>query len=171
MNKYDAIIAAQAIYSMLGKALGTKDPSNLRGVLDARYNALYKQTGGKSYDLMIGGQEVGTYTFKKNKDKKELHVSIEDYYAFRSWIINSDFLDVLIDEILANPKTLVDFIKQTGEIPNGASVEEHVIQGGISERGALKVDFDKVRKALGGDFSPAIEAVNDTKLLNEGNEE
>ena len=171
MNKLDAIIAAQAIYKELGDRLNTKDPSNLRGVLDAHYKALNKQTGGRSFDVMIGGVDVGTYTFAKKKDRIVKDLVITDRKKFAEWIKDSDLLiDVLINTLMEKPYILEGYLKMTGELPDGIDWEERTIEGGISERGTLRVRFEDVRKALAGDFSPAIETIYDTNLLNEGGE-
>ena len=176
MNKLDAIIAAQAVYKELGDRLSTKDPSNLRGVLDAHFKALYKTTGGRSYDLMIGGIDVGTYTFAKKKDRVVKDLVITDREKFANWLKDSDndndmLIDMLINTLMSEPHILEGYINASGELPDGIDYEERTIKGGISERGTLKVRFEDVRKALAGDFSPAIEAMHDTKLLDEGSEE
>lgn len=162
MQRLDAIIAAQAIYSELGKRLKTNDPTNARGELDAHFAAQREATGGRSFDLMVNGEEVGTYTFPKSKEKTVAQIDIDDMPAYRLWCEENGLME------LPKPEAVMRWINETGELPDGATVAEVVEGGGTAKRGTLRVDFDRVRRAVGGDFAPAIEGIGDIARLEGG---
>ena len=161
MQRLDAIVAAQAIYSELGKRLKTNDPTNARGELDRHFGRLRKESGARSFDLTINGQEVGTYSFPKRKEKTALKLSIDDPKAYRCWCEENGLLE------LPALQSVWQWVQDTGELPEGATLTETTEGGNTAERGTLRVDFSKVRAALDGDFSPALEGM-DTMRLEEG---
>ena len=163
MQRLDAIIAAQAIYSELGKRLKTNDPLNARGELDAHFAALRESSGARSFDLTVNGEEVGTYTFSKSKEKTVPQLDITDMHAFYSWCDENGLLQ------LPKAETVRQWITETGELPDGAVVAEVTEGGQTAKRGTMRVDFDKVRHAVGGDFAPAIEGINDMAMLEGSN--
>lgn len=161
MERIDAIIAAQAVYSELGKRLKTNDPHNARGELDAHFSAQRKATGARSFDLVVNGEEVGSYTFPKRKEKTVTRIDVDDVPAYRVWCESNGLME------LPSAERVLRWIEETGELPDGARVAEVTEGGGTAERGTLRVSFDKVRKAIGGDFAPAIEGMRPAGLIEE----
>lgn len=153
MDRIDGIIAAQAIYSELGKRLKTNTEGNARGELDGHFRDLRDRTGARSFDLRINGQEVGTYSFAKSKGKAAYTLRIENESAYRRWCEENGLME------LPSVASVAQWVEYTGELPEGATIERTPAE--TTERGTLRVDFEKVKKAVGGDFAPALQAVNE----------
>lgn len=115
----------QALYKRVAEEMSTGNPDNLRGRADAELRRRYEETGAKSYDAILFGRKVGTWSVNVSNgapERIEEVLSVRDWGAFRQWMeLNPD--DVL--EYVAQ-EAAVDFcewnVARTGELPDGARV-------------------------------------------------
>lgn len=147
-------IVAQALYKGIAGVVSTKDPGSLRHELDEHFLALYEQTGGKSYELKVAGQKVGTasVTVKDGEYEEQQRENVADMGAFRSWCIDNGLVKTEPDWAAVRRHMAV-----TGEVPDGMSVETvRVPVKSPVRRVTLRVDVAKVEGALGSRLAPAV---------------
>lgn len=81
----ERLAIAQAIYKAIAAAISTKDPESLRGQVDSSILENYQRTGGKTYDMLLRGRKVGTYSIRFSKAEHRTTVAIVDEDAFAQW--------------------------------------------------------------------------------------
>lgn len=81
----ERLAIAQAIYKAVAAAISTKDPESLRGQVDSSILENYQRTGGKTYDMLLRGRKVGTYSIRFSKAEHRTTVAIVDEDAFAQW--------------------------------------------------------------------------------------
>jgi len=136
------LAVAQAVYRRVGAIVSTKDPDSLRAQCDADMRANFENTGAKSYDVVIDGSKVGTYSVKTSKPKKNVDLRVVDMKAYVEWCCQNSCMTT--DDAQARRK-----FEETGEVPDGCEVVEIETAGGYSGT-VLKVDEEAVADAVGG---------------------
>lgn len=160
LDKVEQLAVLQALQNRIGDMVKTKDPDNLRGQVDRMMVERYESDplAGKSYDVKLFGEKVGTYSLTVSKAKpqsKRLDIDILDPVEFRQWCADMGFLEV-------NMKAVDDYVKATGNVPEGCepiTVIEPEIFGGEVTRTTLKVEPEKVAHVLGhelGEFTVGL---------------
>lgn len=151
----ERLAVLQAIYNAIGADLKTGVSDNLRGQVNGAYLDLYEQTGAKSFEVRVGGQKVGTYSFDAVKGKpartySELEVT--DLDALRA-DETTEWLEwcgrYIIDHI---EELAVAYCAETGELLDGVELVERTVPAtpdGIKPGGTLRVQAPKVADALG----------------------
>ena len=148
---------AQALYKKLGEIVGTNDPDNLRGQVDAYFMDAYKQTHARSFDVMIGEDKVGTYSITRTDPKEHTSITWEDDEAVKAWIADNDMVEI-------NEATLLRHFLETGEMPPSCELMQWESPARLTP--TLRVDPDKVESALKGNLPQAIAG-----LIGGGHEE
>lgn len=160
----------QAIFKSLAEQVDTKSETSLRHKVDEYFAELQEQTGARTFDLKINDELVGTYTRRKNKEKRERaenHLNINNRVSLEKWL--AGVTDVELREYALD--TLDDFARykwqHDGELPYGCTVETIIIPGEAeSYTGVLKVDPQLVAGALKGHLPDTV-----IGLLEGGNDE
>ena len=161
MNPIELLALKQAIYKAVANDVKTKEPDNLRGKIDEYYRNVYEQTGGKSFNVNLDGEKVGTYTLKFSKPRESQTIQcfvVDDYIELAEWY------DKLPDEEIRmycarNLGEIAEFYwAEYGEIPDGCQLEyidtEPVPEQLIS--GDLRIDPKAVEKVMGERLGPAV---------------
>lgn len=153
----EQLAVAQAVYKAVASVVGTKDPDNLRGVVDDKVISMYQATGAKSFDIKVKGSKVGSISVRLTKPKKGKTVVVTDRDAFEEWALGEGLAHletkptVVMDEDAILHNALND-----GEIPNGCTVvdvDEPEKVTGTTLRGC---DPLKVSDALGDGFEDKV---------------
>lgn len=160
LSDIERFIVKQAVLNAVADDVKTNVPDNLRGRLDSAMKASYYENpmAGKSYDLKLMGQKVGTYslTVSKGKPSKvEQSFEVDDHMAFAEWAENMGFVTVDMDAVMAH-------FKDTGEVPEGCSPVEVVtpeVVGGVVTRTTVRVDSAEVARVLGPMLEPVAYAL------------
>lgn len=195
-SNLENLTIAQAIYKAVSEAVSTKDPDSLRSRVDAETIEGYERTGCKSYDLMLRGTKVGTYSIRFSKAVNKTLIVVRDPLAFGRWAYANNLakkqIQLTIDVEDWMPENLVDIeyhiTEQTWR--DGIAQEKYVVdddaldvarENGEVPDGCepqvidepstpigtlLKVDPALVAAALGDMLSGAVRG-----LLTEGGEE
>lgn len=116
-----------AIQSMVKKALATGGKDNLRDMVNEEFAAMCEADGKLGHDILVNGQKVGRYTFKRMKGKpahNELKVSAYDYNRILS-SGNADFTAWLKEYMEQHIGELAEqYVKETGDVSlEGVHVE------------------------------------------------
>lgn len=161
MKDTERLAFAQALYKAVSELVSTKNPDSLRSAVDGYYLKLYDETGAKSFNVTINGEDVGTYSLKFSKEQPQqtrTELEIYDFEELAKWF--NDKTDEEIRYYVA--LNLGDFARYCfnveGEIPQGcrpkeiitAAVEKHCIGG------ALRVDTSKVAQAMRGQLGQSV---------------
>lgn len=162
MTKVEELIVKQAFLNAVGEDLKTKDPDNLRGQVDQMMREAYEQNpmAGKSYDLKLLGQKVGTYSLTVSKDKpsrEELTLEINDRAEFMAWAEENGYV-----EKVADMDAVLEDMRKGGVVPDGCTPAKVVIPGtvgGIVTRTTVKVDEGEVMRVLGHQLEPIAYAL------------
>lgn len=170
MNEIEQLAIMQALYNVIGGEVKTGDPSNLRGRVNDIYRGYYEQSHGKSYDVQLDGQSVGTYTFPKTKAepaKTVTTIEVVDYNMLRAYE-DDNWLDWIGRWTVEHIGELArEYVEQTGEVLPGVDVRVEEIPAkpaGIRPNGTLRVYPDKVAQAMGPRLGEAVRG-----LLEGGN--
>lgn len=152
LSNVEKLIVKQAFVSAVADDTKTKDPSNSRGRLDAMMEESYYSNplAGRSFDLKLLGEKVGSYTLTVSKGKPaktERTLEITDNDAFMAWAEANGYVEKVADM----DAILADFM-EGGEIPEGCEPGEIVIPevvGGKVTRSKMRIDSTKVADVLG----------------------
>lgn len=159
LNDVERLAIAQTLYKIAGELVDTKNPDSLRGNVDEQFRQLYEQTGSKSFDVKLNGQDVGTYSIRFSKPKESEArewFEVYDYFELGEWF--NEIPDSIIRDYVAT--NLSDFaewyLKTNGEIPPGCGMEKLITPATEKQYigGILKVDVEKVKEAVSG-FLPS----------------
>ena len=161
MRDIERLAILQAIYKAVGEAVDTKNPDSLRGQVDARYRELYYETGAKSYDVVMDGEKVGTYSMRFSKPTAEDHhieLAITDREEFDRYITDGVNLADAVEFVREHPMEFTSWMFETsGDIAPGCGVNETYIPAIDPQLmgGTLKIDQEKViakaRQLVGAD--------------------
>lgn len=152
LNDMERLFVGQALFKRLGEQMSTKDPDSLRGREDQLLAARYAASGAKSYDAVLLGRKVGTYSVKVSKQTPkatETVFSVQSTPAATEWARQNpgEVADYVQDH-------LEDFLRycweRYGEIPDGCTVTEVDVPArpGRVTGTTLKVDPHEVSIAL-----------------------
>ena len=161
-NDIERLAFAQAVYKAAAEIVSTKDPSNLRAVVDEHYKDLYEQTGAKSFEVRINVEKVGTYSVKVSKATKEDSVQrleVKDPEELLRWLEGTDDL---MSYIKAHAVEFAqEHFARTGEIPDGCTVTNVTIPAKPEtySGGSIRIDPQKVADALGAQLPDAMNAL------------
>ena len=153
-NDVERLAFAQALFKMAAKLVDTKDPDSLRAKVDRGYKELYEQTGSKSFDVMLNGQQVGTYSIRFSKPKQEekrYSFEVVDYEKlaryFTSEITDAECRD-FASSFLAMFAEYV--FNASGEILDGCDVIPIITPATEKQYigGVLKIDSEQVQEAV-----------------------
>ena len=161
-NDVERLAIAQAFYKMAAELVDTKNPDSLRSVVDRGYKELYERTGSKSFDVMVDGHQVGTYSIRFSKPKQEeTHTSFEvtDYEK-----LARDFDEHVTDEqcrsfVALNMREFAEHVFYAdGELMEGCELVPIITPAAERQYmgGTLKVDPQAVRDAMGELLPPGI---------------
>lgn len=160
LTDVEKLIVKQAIFNAIADDVKTKEPSNLRGRLDEAMKESYygNPMAGKSYDLRLLGQKVGTYSLTVSKGKpQEVRRSFEvrDVEKFKAWAQENGFMAI-------DMKAVESHFAATGEVPEGCAGTEVIVPevvGGVVTRTTVKVDQAEVGRVLGPQIQPIVYAL------------
>lgn len=161
-NDIEKLALAQAVYNAVGAEVKTKDPSNLRGRVDAYYREAYELHHGKSYDVQVAGQKVGTYSITTTKPKKgrlEEEFELKDDGEFSEWLGAQSLEDICTFAAEHHDEYALWHFERTGEVPEGCTLLRLAVQdedGGEISRTTFKVDAQKVAQALGASLGEGV---------------
>lgn len=152
LSNVEKLIVKQAFFNAVADDLKTRDPDNLRGQVDEAMKDAYRDNpmAGKSYDLKLMGQKVGTYSLTVSKGKPqrvETTLQVEDRDEFMAWAEENGYV-----EKVADMDAIISDFARDGVIPNGCAPVETVIPevvGGEITRTTVKVDEAEVARVLG----------------------
>ena len=144
---------AQALFKVIKEEVGTDNPHNLRGEVDAimreRFNkARELGIAPKSFDVEIDGEKVGTYSITTSKPKPaetRMEIQVDSNAALLEWALEHGYANV-------DMKAVQSHFDSTGEIPGGCEiipVDIPADKGGSITRTTLKIDPKKVSYSLG----------------------
>lgn len=167
LTDVERLAVAQAFQKAVGDLTATKDPDNLRGRVDAEMvGAFYSNPmAGKSFDLKLLGEKVGTYSMTVSKPKPqkvERILDVKDSKAFREWAERGGFMEV-------DMAAVQEHFEESGEVPEGCDIATLVTpadEGGAVTRTTLKVEPEAVARVLGGQLPEVT-----TELLEGGFDE
>lgn len=150
----EQLAIAQGLYKQIAGAVSTKDPDSLRASIDRQVIRDYLDSGIKSRDLRVNGEKVGTYSVRIAKPKTERVMSETDHEAFVKWAGENPELCTLF--ALNQAAKLAQFALETaGELPDGYEFQE-VVTPEHAAGTTLKVDVEKVAKAMSGELPSAV---------------
>lgn len=162
MNEIEQLAIEQALYNIIGADLKTGNPDNLRGRVNQVFLAYNEQTHGRSYDVQLNGESVGTYTFPKTKAepaKTVTTIEVVDYAMLRAYE-DDNWLDWQGRWVMEHIGELArEYVEQTGEVLPGVDVRVEEIPAkpaGIRPNGTLRVQPQKVADALGNQLGTAV---------------
>ena len=89
LTDMERLAIAQALFKAIGSVVSTKDPDSLRGRVDAQAIANYKSTGAKSFDLMLNGAKVGSFTVRLSKAVHRVDFVAADREACLRWCVEN----------------------------------------------------------------------------------
>ena len=164
MEEFNELMAkvaiAQAVYKTVAEYVSTKSDDNLRAEFDRAVLEAYDQSGAKSFDINIGNATVGTVSVRKSKEREECSLSVYDQAAFEKWLLNTGLGHT---EIVYNENSVIEYFTNTGEMPEGASIDLVRIPEQVTGT-TLRINTDKVADALAGELPQAV-----SNLLTGGN--
>lgn len=151
LNDVEKLAVAQAFMNAVGKLTETKNVGNLRGRVDGMMKERFYEDpmAGKSYDVRLLGQKVGTYSLTVSKPKpssERVEFEVKDPHALFDWAIREGCVNVDMEAVMQR-------FKETAEVPDGCSPITVVVPsepGGVVTRTTLKVDEAAVAERLGG---------------------
>lgn len=85
LNDFQNLAIAQAIYQAIGGVVSTKGEGSLRKKIDDIAKKDYEESGIKSRNIVIDGQNVGTLTVRESADTREKVLRVNDRDAFTKW--------------------------------------------------------------------------------------
>ena len=161
-NPIERLAIEQAVYNSIGADLKTGRTDNLRGEVNGFYLDLYQSTGATSFDVRLGGQKVGTYSFPRVKGEPEREVTelrVTDHAAmmaddsdeFADWL--TEWMKAPLDELA------VQYATETGELLDGMEYVTSPVPAtpdGIKPNGTLRVRPEKVAAAMGNALPATI---------------
>lgn len=155
LNDSERLVLLQALYSVIGEHVSTKNPFSLRSEMDEKYRELYETTGSKSFDMKLGDTVVGTYSirFSKEKDSETfLDFEVIDHVALAFWFNNAANREIINNFVAANLKQFAEYyFTETGEMPEGCEIVKH-IKPAVDKAyigGALKINNESVANIIG----------------------
>lgn len=165
LSPIEKLAVAQALFKSVKEQVETKNEYNLRGQVDAIYSETYEElrkhgAAPTSFDVEINGQKVGTYSItptKATEERSEVELVIEDNDAFMAWASERGFA-----KMQADMKAVYRYFDETGDIPEGAKPVDVVIpaiDGGGIKSTTLRVNPEKVARAMGPQLEPAVYAL------------
>lgn len=162
LSEVEKLIVKQAFVNAVGDDVSTKKPGNLRDRVDEQMKNAYLTSpiAGKSFDLKLMGQKVGTYSLTLSKGKPsrtEVSFEINDRDEFMAWAEENGYVEKVADM----DAILADF-EQDGIVPNGCTPIEIVtpaVVGGEITRTTVKVDAGEVARVLGPQLEPMAYAL------------
>lgn len=155
---------AQTLYKQVAGMVKTKDPTNLRGVVDGYFKHLYKMASAvgappKSFDINVDGEKVGTYSITPAPaiaEHDEVRYDVNDRDELMRWAMEQGY-------VLPDMDAINEHIGQTGEVPPGMSARKvHFpsVPAGIGKT-SLRIDPEKVKGAVEIDIvAPVIELLD-----------
>lgn len=150
----ERLTIAQAVYKVAAEYVSTKNINSLRGHVDEEMIRAYELDGIKSRDLRLNGEKVGTYSVRVSKAKTESVLRETDHDAFVKWAGENPELCTLF--ALNQAAKLAQFALETaGELPDGYEFQE-VVTPERATGTTLKVDVEKVAKAMSGELPSAV---------------
>ena len=161
LSDVERLAIAQAFYKKAAELVDTKNPDSLRSSVDRGYKELYERTGSKSFDVMLDGQQVGTYSIRFSKPKQEetrMSFEVTDYEKLaRSF---EDMTDAECREFAAaNLAQFAEYVLSTsGELLDGCEMVQIVTPATEKQYigGTLKVDPQAVMVSMGETLPPGI---------------
>lgn len=161
-NDIEKLIIEQAFFNAVAEDTKTKNPDNLRGRVDAMMERDYYENpmAGKSFDLKLLGQKVGTYSLTVSKgkpSKTETSLEIADRDEFMAWAEANGYV-----EKVADMDAIMEDFKADGVLPDGCKPVEITtpeVVGGIVTRSTVRVDQERVARALGPQLEPIVYAL------------
>lgn len=152
-TKLSRVAIMQAVANRLKDAIEDE-----RTELDAIGREDYETKGGRGFDIIINGAQVGSFYPVKTRGTKsriDKHLEVTDYDAFEQWV--KDNPEIVARYLRTNPK-IADGLAGAalifgGEVAAGCDWVEVVVPGepaGRLKYMALKVDADKVEDAVQG---------------------
>lgn len=162
LNDVEKLIVEQAFLNAVAKDTRTKTPDNLRGRVDAMMEDAYYNNpmAGRSFDLKLFGEKVGTYSMTVSKGKPQqtdMTLEISDRDGFMAWAEENGYIERVADM----EAILADF-KEHGVIPEGCTPVEVItpeVVGGVVTRTTVKVDQERVARVLGPQLEPVVYAL------------
>lgn len=153
----ERLAIAQAFQKAVGEMVSTKNPDNLRGRVDAQMKEVYESSplAPKSFDVNVMGQKVGSYSLTVSKPREqttETGLEITDIDLFSKWAMAEGCVKIDMDKVER-------LFAKTGIVPDGCTpltVVTPADEGGKVTRATLKVDPEKVSKALGPNIGEAV---------------
>lgn len=88
----------------------------LGGELTDEMRAMHASTGADRITCEVGGVKVGTVSARV--DKGGLRLSVTDVQAYQNWCLRHGF-------IRTDDRGVLEYLKQTGEVPDGAEPVEY----------------------------------------------
>lgn len=156
MTDMERLAVVQGLYKALGEKVSTKDPDSLRSAVDGQVMGFYETTGARSYDVNVRGQKVGTMSVTMSRETTKTTYDLADWTAFEKWASTEDGWNMLMDFAMLDPEKFCKFAtEQTGEVPHGVDVR--TVEVPSAPKGTtLRIDQNKVARALGNQLEPAI---------------
>ena len=162
-DKMEKLAFLQALYNVIGKAVATKNPDNLRGEVDDAFKALYEATGAKSFDVKIGDEKVGTYSFtisKPTDERIDESFGVIDHGELFCWKVDEEMAVAFARDRLKDYAAW--YFDQTGEMAPGCALIETRTPGdpgGRVKSTTLRIDPAKVADAMGERLGSAVRAL------------
>lgn len=162
LSDVERLAIAQAFYKTAAELVDTKNPDSLRSAVDEGYRELYERTGSKSFDVMLNGHQVGTYSIRFSKPKPEetrMSFEVTDYEK-----LAQDFADNVTDEqcrtfVALNLAQFAEYVLNVdGEMMDGCELVPIVTPATEKQYigGTLKIDPQAVMVSMGETLPPGI---------------
>lgn len=171
LSPMEKLAVAQAFYKAVSEVVSTKDPASLRSQVDGQMREQFERmrqagTAPKSFDVELMGRKVGTYsitTTKATPQEERVEFVVEDQAAFDMWAMDNGFAK---QAVVIDHAAVMAHFEQTGDVPDGCyprNVVVPAVEGGYIKSTSLRVDKEKVVRALGTQLESAT-----YQLLEEG---
>lgn len=130
-----------------------KNVDSLRYEVDRYYDEMNEKEGTDKVAVWVDGERVATYYprySEETRDKREMHIGISNRVEMWKWFATVDG-EELRSFATAHIEDFIDWIwSETGEIPDGCTLDDIVIPGKKKERigWGLRIYQDKMREIV-----------------------
>lgn len=153
----ERLCIAQALYSYLAAEVSTKDPHNLRGRVNDAFHGMYQVCGAKSFDLMLNGKKVGTYSLSVTKPVHVTRLEVTDRPAFERWALENGYAREERRIVIDDEDVVLASLVTDGVVPDGCEWREIDEPEHVKPSGTIRgCKPEQIAEALGSGLTGAV---------------
>lgn len=127
---------------------------------DAELERMFEESGGTAdrMSIRINGQKVGELTVNCTSESREERLEVTDWDAIQDWEFSQEEANAFVVRHIEQFARW--HFEQTGELPDGCDLVEHVVPGGRFKNTTLRgCTVTGVSKALGAPLANEVAAL------------